>query len=765
MSRARRRGTALHAGKRAVVPPSDREAAVSRSEARAPLGRAPFLWPALAIFGVALAIRLVHLWQISDSPFASVLMGDAKGYDSWAREIAAGDWIGREVFYQAPLYPYFMGAIYALFGSDPSTLRVCQAFVGSLSCALVGVAGAQFFSPPAGLLAGLLLALYAPAIFFDALIQKSVLDVFFVCVSLALLGYLAREPAARWPWIALGLAVGCLSLTRENALVLVLVIAFWGCLRARDVPARAGPMLGLFLGGVALVLVPVAGRNYAVSGGFHLTTSQFGPNFYIGNNPVADGTYMSLRFGRGSPEYERLDATELAERALDRRLSPGEVSSYWTEKALGFIKSQPLAWLGLQARKTALLLNATEMLDTESQQSHADYSWPLRLLTPVTHFGILVPLATLGLLLTWSDRRRLWILYAVALTYAVSTIMFFVFARYRYPLVPILLLFASAGLVSLAGVWRPVTGRPTEGRTPNPGRPPVDEAPSLRVGKILCAVFLAAIVANWPMLSTDVMRAITATNLGTAFYEQQRFDEAARWYRRAVDMRPDYVPAYNNLGVTLRAQGRVDEAIAAYQEGLRRRDDYPDLHYNLANALMESGRPEAAAEHLRVASMSLPDAAGVHNNLGKALAEQGQLDAAVGELRLAVDLEPASPKAHRNLGNVLATQGRLDDALTHLRRAVEIAPTDADALYDLGSVLLEAGRAAEAVRSLTEAVRLSPTSPEARNNLGIALAAEGKLAEAVAQWERALELRPGFDDARRNLEMAAKARRHEGSAF
>ena len=45
---------------------------------------------------------------------------------------------------------------------------------------------------------------------------------------------------------------------------------------------------------------------------------------------------------------------------------------------------------------------------------------------------------------TWPDRRRLWLVYALALTYAASVVMFFVFARYRYPLVPFLLLFAAA---------------------------------------------------------------------------------------------------------------------------------------------------------------------------------------------------------------------------------------------------------------------------------------------------------------------------------
>src|SRR5205814_5747415 len=149
----------------------------------------------------------------------------------------------------------------------------------------------------------------------------------------------------------------------------------------------------LFLAGLALVLVPVAARNAYVGGGFYVTTSQAGPNFYIGNNPRADGTYQSLRFGRGAPEYERQDATELAEHDLGRRLTPGEVSGYWTGRAFDFIASQPGAWLKLTVRKAALLVNAAEAVDTEDQESHAEWSRPLRVLGPFTHFGVLVPLA------------------------------------------------------------------------------------------------------------------------------------------------------------------------------------------------------------------------------------------------------------------------------------------------------------------------------------------------------------------------------------
>ncbi|HEV8210158.1 MAG TPA: glycosyltransferase family 39 protein, partial [Vicinamibacterales bacterium] len=289
--------------------------------------RARPAWYALAIFGVALLVRLVHVWQIRRSPFFSLLMGDSRGYDEWARRIAGGEWLGHEVFYQAPLYPYLLGVIYAAAGHHLLVVRVVQALIGSASCALLALAAARLFPQSgrkAGLAAGLMLALYAPAIFFDGLLQKSVLDVFFVCLALWLISrtetaeiaehaekkVIVSPRSLRAPRLRilffLGVTLGGLALTRENALVFIVVVLAWmvvGAYRRAGPfgpvsPGPKGPGLhaaALFVTGLALVLVPVAARNAYVGGGFYITTSQFGPNFYIGNNPAADGTYQSLR--------------------------------------------------------------------------------------------------------------------------------------------------------------------------------------------------------------------------------------------------------------------------------------------------------------------------------------------------------------------------------------------------------------------------------------------------------------------------------------
>jgi len=716
-------------------------------QARSTAARVHFGWAtASAIFAIALAVRLAHIWQIRQAPFFTILMGDSRAYDDWAQRIARGDWLGHDVFYQAPLYPYLLGTFYAIAGRDLFMVRVGQAVIGSVSCVLLGLAGCRLFSRRAGVIAGLGLALYAPAIFFDALVQKSVLDAFFVCLTIWLLARLITGPQTRWAWFWTGIAMGGLSLTRENALVFVGVTLLWALVRRqvppegaiRNTAAAAGwrtewrtrlAAAGMFMLGLTIVLLPVAVRNSVVGGGFYLTTSQFGPNFYIGNNARADGTYMSLRFGRGAPEYEREDATALAEEATGRRLSPAEVSTYWTKRALSFVRADPLAWLKLLGRKFALLWNRSEMLDTESQETHAEWSTPLRLGGRLGHFGVLVPLALLGLILTWPLRDRLWVIYGISAAYAASVVMFYVFARYRYPLVPFLLLFAAAGLVE------------------SPRRLRAD-ARSLALA---AAVLAAAVFVNRPMLDTELMRAITEHNLGAALQSDNRFDEAIQHYRRAVALKADYAPAYTNMGAALRAEGRLSDAVTAYEHALAIQPDEGEAHYNLANALQDQGKPGEAIEHFRRALRLRPDSADVHNNLGIALAATGRSSEAVTEFREAVRLDPDSSQAHRNLGDALASQGIRAEAIDHLRRAVGLDPRDGEARYDLGSILLEAGRFAEAAEQFRTALQLMPDSAEAHNNLGIALASLGEIEGAIDQFQQALEIQPAFADARQNL--------------
>jgi tetratricopeptide (TPR) repeat protein len=567
--------------------------------------------------------------------------------------------------------------------------------------------------------------------------------VFFVCLILWLVSELVARPDRLPRWLALGAALGGLSLARENALLLALMVLVWAALKDRTGATKSAPRMRLrrpaaFIAGLTIVLLPVAARNAAVGGGLFLTTAQFGPNFYIGNNPRADGTYAALREGRGDPSYERQDATELAEQALGRRLSPSEVSAFWRDRALQYIRTEPGEWLKLVGRKFMLMINATEMIDTEAQESHAEWSAPLRWGSPIGHFGVLLPLALLGIIATWHDRKRLWIVYALSAAYALSVVAFFVVARYRYPLVPFAVLFAAAGVSELPALVR-------------------EGSRAQRFG-VAAAVIVVAALAQVPVLSGDAMRAITQTNLGVALQDQARFSEAAAHYRRAIEIEPDYAPAYNSLGVALRAQGRLEEAIASYRQALARSPDYPDAHHNLATALLEQRKPDEAIAHFEIARRSLPMTVGAHNNFGVALASAGRREEAIAQFQAALALQPDAPVTLRNLGEACARLQRYPEAIGYFRRIVELDAGSAQAHYDLGNVLMEAGRLPEAAAELRAAVRLAP-SPQAHSGLGVALAAQGSIDDAIAEFQRALQLQPDFAPAQRYLAMARESRR------
>ena len=550
--------------------------------------RPPVAWLVL-IVAVALAIRLVYLHQIEGIPFFYNLVSDAKGYDDWARQIAGGDWWGQTAFYQAPLYPYFLGLLKVIGADSLFVTRVVQALLGSLSCGLIGLAGTWFFSRRAGLWAGGILAVYPPAIFFDGLIQKTSLGQFLAAVLLVLLAWEHRRSHLA-KLAAIGVVLGLFSLTRENALALVPVVAVWAVTSRRLQPARSTnrksllARLTLLLVGTAVVLVPVGLRNLCVGGEFALTTFQMGPNFFIGNNTDATGRYRPLVKGHETPQFERDDATRLAGEALGRRaedLTLGEVSDYWSRLAWQYIRSRPADWIKLLGIKWLLVWNAYEIPDSEGYCVYAEWAWLLGGLASLVHFGVLVPLAAAGVVLTWSRRRELWLLYAMVLVTALAVTAFYVFARYRYPLVPMLVLFAGAGVAEALALvqlqrWKLAAAG-------------------------LMAAGLTAIVVNVPVNPEGELDAMAWGNLGTALAQQGRIEPAVTCLERAVRGAPGAPEMRYNLGLAYVQQGRLAEAVTEFRTALDLAPGLMEVDYQLAAALERLGRRDEAVLHYRQA--------------------------------------------------------------------------------------------------------------------------------------------------------------------
>src|ERR1051325_8578702 len=142
----------------AQVTPRSKTVPAADSRADPLPGLSPQLWPdwaiCLGLFFFAYAIRLVYLFQIESMPVFYQLPGDPRTYDQWAQTIAAGDWIGDRIFYQAPLYPYFLGFLETVFGHNLWVIRVVQIGMSAAIAGFLYVAGKAFFTKGAGNAAG-----------------------------------------------------------------------------------------------------------------------------------------------------------------------------------------------------------------------------------------------------------------------------------------------------------------------------------------------------------------------------------------------------------------------------------------------------------------------------------------------------------------------------------------------------------------------------------------------------------------------------------
>ncbi|MBL8856956.1 MAG: tetratricopeptide repeat protein [Planctomycetes bacterium] len=645
------------------------------------------------IFAVALALRLIHLLQAREVPLFDILIVDGRQYEAWARRIAAGDWLGQETFYQAPLYPYFLALLKVCFGDGLWPVRIVQALLGAASCALLFLAGRNFVSHQVGVVAGALLAVYPPAIFFDGIVQKASVGGFIVVVVLWLLSRAQKAPNTS-RFAALGVALGLLMLTREETILLVpallawIVVYFWN----RSWSMR-GLAAGAFVGGLALVLLPIGFRNYKVGGEFLITTSQAGTNFWIGNRPGADGRYAPLRPGRSDTSFERKDAVELAEIEMQRKLTSGEVSEFWRGQALAWISDEPLAWLELLARKTALLVNAYEVPDAEDQYFYEKHEPVMGLLSRFMHLGIVLPLCAAGLVLSASRRRELGVLALLLAVLCAGVVLFYVMGRYRYPIVPIAIVFAALALVQgwalmKVGAWKAL----------------------LPAGIALVAM---GIVSNWPIYGRDSQFAMSHVNAGAALASVDRIDEAIAQYKAALALDPDMPEGWSNLGVVYGRTGRMQEAVACFTRAVELRADDPRFRMRLGTALHMSGQTDRAVIELARSTELFPQDPEAWNNLRFIHVQRRDWSRAVDVARRGVAANPQDLGLNLALAWLLATCP--DERLSAPDEAVRIATecvratggAYADPINALAAALARAGRFKDAHAQALEAVRIA----------------------------------------------------------
>ena len=393
---------------------------------------------ALIVLG-ALALRLLVCSQLSGlrsviEPWKGT---DMATYRRYALDILIGKW-PEHFYYQPFYYSVFLPIVYAVFGKGPWGVMLVQSLLGAATVWLVGLTTARVFGRRAGLIAAGLLALSRFHIFYSPFLLIAVLQAFWM----ALLVYTALRAYStnRWRhWFGAAVVLSLATLTRGTVLLLipgVLALFVW---RARRDWKRAALGTVLLIAMVYLPQLPFALRNVRHYGRWTGPSSAQDAVLALGNTPEAPPGGLLY-----PPLYH--------EWMRKANLPPDERTPV-TRQMLRWFFREPLAYTELKFRTLLLFWNRLEIPNNVAMVNEGKHSALLNL--PVLlGFAFTGTLGVCGMLLLWRwrDPKRDF-LYFIAITYALATVLFYILARFRIPLVPLVCCFGGGAVDHGVRLW------------------------------------------------------------------------------------------------------------------------------------------------------------------------------------------------------------------------------------------------------------------------------------------------------------------------
>jgi 4-amino-4-deoxy-L-arabinose transferase-like glycosyltransferase len=397
-------------------------------------------WAALLIFAVALGIRLTWIGMSSHQ-----ISSDELDYHRLAASlIQHGAYAidGVPTAYRPPGYPFVLWAVYSLGGVTPAAAQVFQAVLDAFLAVLLYLTLYKR-DVVAAYIAGLCWALFPTAALYSGLLLSE--TVFTVLTSVAIL-LLARRSSGAIVLSGLFLGFACLikpSLIIFCILAGIYVIGRWS--------SKKKVLLGLLVAG--LTLVPWMLRNHATFGVFTVSANT-GMNLYVGNNPGATGGYR----GEFPPEIVAAMGNEQ------------KLNSVSTQLALDYVVGNPVQFVVNGAKKMArlfasegeLLVYALSPSGLSSRYAEKYRNLPIAavLIVNLPSFFILL-VGIWGLIVAESSTHRDYTLLLFA-SILVTTFIFFGSSRFRYPIMPFLVMYGSLFLAQarsiLPSLW---TGKKT----------------------------------------------------------------------------------------------------------------------------------------------------------------------------------------------------------------------------------------------------------------------------------------------------------------
>ncbi len=511
----------------------------------------------IIIFLIAILIRALYLYLYSQLPDWEQLTVDNFYHHNWAVSIMSGNIFGDTTYFRAPFYIYCLALMYKLFSVSLWTARIFGITIGALSIVYTYLIANKMFSNKTAILAAALQMILPMVLYFEG---ELLLDPLFMLL-LQITCYcfiLWNEQKNPSHGFSCGIFLGLAIITRPTALIFIPIVLIY-FYRNKIFNKSFKYILPFFIG-ILIIVGSIFIRNLTIAGDPVIVSSQGGINLYIGNNELADGVSARLEEPLGT-NWRVSQISLIAEKELGEKLSPGEISSYWTTKAIDWIYENPGSFFKLYLTK--LYYNFSN-LEIANNRSLATFVNKIPLLKyNFFNFALIFALATIGIVHSIRKNKYTQIILLSIVIYLLATSLFFFTSRFRLPLMPFYIIFASSGIFYLLESWKN-----------NPKRKLFITSLGLTAG--LFSFFPIVQPEAKPPTSHEMSTGLHYFNLGD-------YDTALNYFHRARNYDSTYPEINLNIGSCFFINAMADSATFYYNEEIKHNPQRHKAYINLAS--------------------------------------------------------------------------------------------------------------------------------------------------------------------------------------
>jgi 4-amino-4-deoxy-L-arabinose transferase-like glycosyltransferase len=374
---------------------------------------------------VILAFLIRMLYNIFYIGIYDIPASDAQEYNRVAQYL-----LDNGIFCQtrkSPLFPFFLAFLYEFFGVNYFAVRIVLSILSSVTCVLIYLIAKKVFNVQVAYIAAFIYAIYWKGFYFCGFLLTETLFTLFLMLFVLYLIKTSREPLLRY-FILGGLYFGLGVLARPFILPFFLLIPFWALITFKNNLQLVLKGCGMVIGAMFLVILPWTVRNYVVENKFTLTPPNGGQTFLGSNNPEV------LKYFEGGWIHPTRSGLLTQKEISDfvEKLSIYEADKLCWKKGINFVLKNPLFTLELMYYKFKQFWHL-----------HRDMSFPS------FQYWFVFLFAVYGSIVSLKKFNRLSVFYLLPLFFTLMILIFNGDERFRYPLEPILVIFAACGIAQI----------------------------------------------------------------------------------------------------------------------------------------------------------------------------------------------------------------------------------------------------------------------------------------------------------------------------